>query len=310
MGVVNSDVLAAILTNYRTLFATDFAAAVKAQVWTEVAMEIPSTTLTESYNWFGTPPKMEDVTHGEPTLAGLHAYNYSITNNLYKAAIEVARSMIEDDKLGMVMPRVRQLGPEAARHPGELIYSLLESNGNAYDDTAFFADTRVIGESANIDNLIAMGSSATVAEVQAALSAARAAMRKFQDDRGRPMNLTPNLIMVPPEMEQLMWQALNANQGTITQPVIPASAQGAWSVAGFRVLVNPFLTSTVDWYVFHIAGALKPFVFQNRIRPALEGITTPNSESGVIRDKFVYSVRARYNVGYGDPRYAIKLDDT
>lgn len=310
MGVVNSDVLAAILTNYRTLFATDFAAAMKAQPWREVAMEIPSTSLTESYNWLGTPPKMEDVTHGEPTLSGLHSFNFSITNNIYKAAVEVERSMIEDDKLGMVMPRVRQLGPEAARHPGELIFSLLEDNGNAFDDTAFFADTRVIGESANVDNLIAMASSATVTEVQAALSAARAKMRKFQDDRGRPMNLTPNYIMVPPEMEQLMWQALNANQGTITQPVIPASAQGAWSVAGFRVLVNPFLTSTVDWYVFHVAGALKPFVFQNRVAPALEGITTPNSESGVIRDKFVYSVRARYNVGYGDPRYAVKLDDT
>lgn len=310
MGVVSSDVLAAILTNYRTLFATDFAAAMGKQTWREIAMQVPSKSATESYSWLGTPPKMEDVTHGEPSLAGLFPYNFSITNNIYKAAIEVERSMIEDDRLGMVMPRVRQLGPEAARHPGELIYGLLEANGNAYDGTAFFADTRVIGESANIDNLIAMGSSATVAEIQAALSAARAAMRKFQDDRGRPMNLVPNLIMVPPEMEQLMWQALNANQGTITQPVIPASAEGAWSVAGFRVLVNPFLTSTVDWYVFHVAGALRPYVFQLRVPPALEGITTPNSESGVIRDKFVYAVRARYNVGYGDPRYAIKLDDT
>jgi phage major head subunit gpT-like protein len=311
MGVVSSDVLAGVLTNFRTLFATDFEAAMAAQVWRQIAMQIPSKTKTETYNWLGTPPKMEDVTHDEPTLSGLHSFDYSLSNLLYKAAIEVERSMLEDDRLGMVLPRVRQLGSEAARHPGELLFQLFESNGNAFDGTAFFADTRVIGESANIDNINGAGTSGSVTEIKAALAWGRKQMRKFQDDRGRPMNLIPNVIVVPPDLEQLMFQALNTDQAALgTTPPVPATETGAWALAGYTVIVNPFLTSTVDWYMMHVGAALKPFIYQERIAPALEGITTPNTEAGVIRDKFVYSVRARYAVGYGDPRYAVMMDDT
>jgi phage major head subunit gpT-like protein len=33
----------------------------------------------------------------------------------------------------------------------------------------------------------------------------------------------------------------------------------------------------------------------------------PNTESAVWHDRFVYGVRARYNVGYGDPRLAVRI---
>ncbi len=310
MAVVDTDFLAGVLTNFRALFQEDFEAALAFQSWLDIAMKVDSSGRIESYNWFGTPPKLEDVTHGEPTLHGLNNFNFSIENHLFKSIIEVDRSTLEDDKLGLIMPRVRQLGPEAARYPGELIFNLFESGGLAYDGVAFFANTRAIGESANIDNIVggAYGDG-TVAEFQAGLRDGIEAMMLFQDDRGRPMGLTPNVIVVPARLRQTAFQALNANQGTITQPVIPATQSGVFEAAGYKVMVNPKLTTVDDWYMLHVRGTTRPFVFQERIAPALEGITTPTSESGVIRDKFAYSVRARGNVGYGDPRYAVKLLD-
>lgn len=311
MAVVTSDFLAALLTQYRALFNTDFAAAQEFQGWKQISMTINSKNLTEDYSWLGTPPKMQDVTHDELTLQGLNAFNFSIKNALYKAGIEVERQAIEDDRLGLILPRVRQLGGEAARHPGELLFNLFETNGNAYDGTAFFADTRVIGSSANIDNLRggAFGDG-TVAEFQAGLKEARQVMRKFQDDQGRPMNLTPNVIVVPPELEETAWRSIATDRaGRQDRATMPANISGMFQAGGYTVLTNPFLTTVDDWYVFHVAGAIRPFVYQTRVAPALEGITTPNSESGVIRDKFIYSVRARYAVGYGEPRHGIKLLD-
>lgn len=305
MAVVTSDFLAGVLTNFRVGFSQAFDAAANLQPWREIAMEVQSTGDIESHNWLGTVPQMVDVTRGELQVEGLYSFQYNLQNRTFKSAIEVQRKVFEDDKLGTVQPRLAQLGLEAARHPGQLLFQLFTSGGLAFDGTAFFADTRVIGRSANIDNQLA-GTGVTVAAFQADLAAARAQMRLFQDDQGRPMNLVGNTIVVPPALEQSAFQALNANQGSITQPAIPATADGSFQASGYLVMVNPFLTDANDWYLLHRNGQFRPFVFQTRIAPSLEGITNPNSDEGILRDRFIYTARARYEVGYGDPRYAVK----
>ncbi len=124
------------------------------------------------------------------------------------------------------------------------------------------------------------------------------------------MNLVPNVIMVPPALEETAWQSLNvAKAGTQERAPIPVGDAGTFQAAGYTVMVNPYLTTTDDWYLFHVAGAIKPYVFQSRIKPTLEGITSPNTEAGIVRRKFLYSVRGRYAVGYGEPRHGIKILD-
>lgn len=314
MAVVTSDFLAGVLTNFRAFFQSQFDAATNISPWQELATPVKSEKGIESYNWLGTAPQMIDVTHGDLQLEGLFPFNFQIVNNTYKAAIEVARASFEDDSLGLITPRVAQLGMEAARHPGQLLFQLPALNGLAYDGVAFFADTRVIGRSANIDNNLAKhmaGAAQTVAEIQQDLGLARASMRKFQDDQGRPMNNVPNYIMVPPEMEQPMYQALNitfpAASPNVGPVISPATNDGTLRSNGYTVIVNPYASDATTWWLFSVQGALRPFIWQTRVAPSLEGTITPNTDSGVIRDRFVYTVRARYNVGYGDPRYAVRV---
>ena len=310
MAIVNSDFLAGVRTGFRSLFQSAFEAASLQAPWRELALPVTSTGQIESYDWLGTVPVMVDVTNGDIQVEGLGNYSQSITNLTYKAAIEVARAAFEDDKLNLISPRVQQLGEEAGRHPGQLIFALFESGGLAFDATAFFADTRVIGRSANVDNIVSGAYGAgTVAEFQAGIAAGRAQMRLFQDDQGRPMNVSPNVIVVPPALEQACFQALTDAGRAVNAPAVPATADGAFRLAGYTVLVNPDLTTTDDWYMFYTSGATRPFIYQERVAPALEGLTTPETESGIVRDRFLYSVRARYAVGYGDPRYAVKLLD-
>jgi len=275
---------------------------------------VQSTKLTEAHNWLGTVPTMVDVTHSELQTEGLFNYNYSITNNTYKAAIEVQRAVFEDDSIGLLTPRIAQLAQEAVRHPRQLLLTLPVTNGTAFDGAAFIADTRVVGRSANIDNNMASGGSGTtLAGFQADLGTARSTMRLFQDDQGRPMNNVGNVIMVPPGLEQLAYQALNISFPAATPnvgPAIPASvgfSGGALYASGYEVIVNPFLTDVNDWYLLCTTQAAKPFIYQTRVAPSLEGVTTPTTESGVLRDRFIYTVRARYAVGYGDPRYCIRI---
>jgi phage major head subunit gpT-like protein len=310
MPVVSSDFLSGVLTNFRALFAREFNAAQALQGWQQMAIRMESEGEQNTYEWFGTVPQMQDVSHDVVSLRGLDEYNFSITNKEYQAAIEVSRMALERDRLNLVTPRIQQLAGEAARHPGKLIFDLFEDNPDAYDETAFFANTRTLGDSDNIDNLLS-GTGTTVTQLQTDLASARAAMRLFQDDRARPMNLIPNVIVVPPALEQKMWQALNVQQaGRQQNAPIPATTDGVLNGAGYALITNPYLSETNDWYMLHVGGpAMRPFIWQVEKQPVLESDTNPNDRENILKRKYLYSVYGRYNVGVTDPRLAVKIDN-
>ena len=154
MALVTSDFLANALKNFRTLFANEFEAANALQGWRQFTMEIKSTSTEETYEWLGTVPKMEELKGGDFVFDEIGGpFSLTITNLEWQAGFEIARVTFEDDKLGQIRPRIAQLAGEAARFPGEKIWGLFETPGNAFDGTAFFSDSRTIGDSANIDNI-------------------------------------------------------------------------------------------------------------------------------------------------------------
>lgn len=309
---VTPGLVAGALTNFRSIFQNAFDAARNLQPWRDIALTVPSTTNTETHSWLGTVPTMKDTTKGDLEIENLYAFDYSITNKVWKAAFEVPRAFFEDEKLGMVTPKIQQLAEEAARHPGQLIFQLPITNPNAFDALAFIADTRVIGRSANIDNLrgyaVAAGATGipTVAEFQAGIATARGVMRAFQDDNGRPQNLIGNTLMIPPDIEHIAYQALNASlvPGSVNL-VTPATADGTFTASGYRVIVNPYLTEANDFYLIHASG-FGPFIFQERTAPTLEPLTQ-GTTNAVVADDYIYSVRYRGEVGVGDPRHIVKV---
>jgi|SRR5437870_3233690 len=308
MPVVTSDLLTGLLTNYRALFEREFHAAENLIGWNDLAMRFDSQGESESYNWLGTVPKMQDVSHKMVDIAGLLPFNFSLTNREYQVAIEVERMAIERDRLGLITPRIQQLALEAARHTSELVLSLVAANANGFDGAAFFADTRVIGASGNIDNNIS-GTGTTIAAIQTDIASAVATMRRFKDDQGRVMNLRGNAIMIPPELEQPMWQALNRVMGdAVNNQVSPVTNNGIWNASGYTVIENPFLTDTNDWFMWYIGGpAERPFIFQNEKDPVLEADTDPNDRDNILKRTFLYSVYKRCAVGLSDPRMGVRI---
>ena len=272
--------------------------------------EYQSTGESETYTGIGTVPKMTNVTHDVLQVSPLYVFSQTIVNDVWKSAFNVPRAYYEDEKLGQLQPRIQELGLEAARHPGELVFGLVISNPLAFDGVALIADTRVIGTSANIDNQIAGGSDPTVvANFQLQLAAARGTMRKFQDEFGRPLNRPGNVIMVPAELESVAYQALNAQTTYLNQAVVPAGATGFFNASQYTVVVNPYLTDVNDWYLIYSSGASSPFIYQTRISPDFEPLAQ-GSLPAIVNDEFVFTVRARYNVGVGDPRFIVKITNT
>jgi phage major head subunit gpT-like protein len=310
MAIVTSDFLAGVMTNFKATFADSFDAARNLAAWRAVAMEVPSTSATTTHTWLGTVPRMVDTTKGDTQMDPMYPFSYSITNNTYRGTVEVERAAFEDDELGLISRRIQQLGEEADRHPGELVLKLPVTNGLAFDGVAYFATSgRAIGAGASVVNSLTQ-TGLTIANIQTDLGLVRKALRLFQDDQGRPMNNVLNAVMVEPGIEQPMYQALGITfpANAPTAAPIPPGGATITTVNGYTIIVNPYITDANEWYGFSLTPSMRPFIYQTRVAPALEAlINAPPSVNAVMSDRFIYSVRARYNVGYGDPRYAVRV---
>ena len=312
MAIVNADFLSDLLTTNQRMFVNDYDASLGVQGWMEFTSQMNSSGKSERYAWLGSAPTMQDVTHGQVQFGAVRPYNYTLDNLEYQGGFEVSRAALEDDDLQQIPPRISDLANEAAAFPGRQILQLFEGTATCYDGKTFFNDAHSEGDSGTIDNNITVTvtstSAPTSADVNAIVSSASTQMRAFKDDNGRILNRTPDLWVCPPALAQYVWGALSAGSLPSTNaPPMPPSQTGIVNAGPWKLFVNPYLTSSTVLYGLRTMGSVKPFIYQTRLAPSLESITNPNTDAGIMRRKFPYTVRSRHAVGYGDFRDAIKV---
>lgn len=128
-------------------------------------------------------------------------------------------------------------------------------------------------------------------------------MARFVDDQSRPAGVMPDCLIIPPE---LWWEAYIL-MNSVYQPDPVTQAAQDLSVNPLKgmlqIIVSPYLDSPSDWFLCDSKRTVRAIVLQMRKDfefNALEG----DSENGFMRDQWLYGVRARYNVGFGDWRAA------
>ncbi|MBK8260278.1 MAG: Mu-like prophage major head subunit gpT family protein [Nannocystis sp.] len=309
MSIVYGDLLSASLTGARAVFNDSFPAALSNAAWTRLVLGgAPQSTdgkASMQYGWLTSVPKMAKWT-GALQVGGMTGDDFTLTNELHKAAFGVERLAFDRDQLGMITPKTQQLAQEAARYPGELILGLINGGGSAsvtsptYDAAAFFGSSRTYGSSGTIDNTIATAGT-SVANFRTDLATARATMMAYADDRGRPMNIVPNVILIHPNDSMVAYEALLTGPGASDPGVTPAAPSGApmWEARGYTVIEDARLTDTAARYFMHVSPGLAPFIFQQEFAPQLESDTT--AESLMRTEEAVYAVRGSFQVGYGLP---------
>jgi phage major head subunit gpT-like protein len=304
MALVNSDFLDGLMTNYRAIFHEAFVKATDAAEYKPVVLETQSTSAKEAYGWLGSLPALSQWKDTRK-LYGLRTFDYTLENLNYEATIEVDRNTLEDDEYGMIQHRIRQLAQRAIDHMGKLVFDLLDAGASAlaYDGSAFFSDTRVIGESANIDNLLSGAYSGSADEIRAGIAAGVIAMRNFQDDRGVPMNLCPDTLVCSPAMEIPIKNAL-----------LPAVAGTTRAEADIikRIIVRPEVDGDADdWYLLSTERmGLKPLILQVRKAPEFVSVDKPDAPNVFLNRLLYYGIDWRGAVGFGDPRTAVKVVDS
>lgn len=304
MGVVNSDFDdTLLLAGLKAIFRQEYERPADMD-WKNICMSMPSTGYTETYGFLGSTPAMREWLDSRQAT-GLQAKPFSITNKDFEATLEVDRNTIEDDRYGEIRIQVQMLAESARRYYGELAFTVLgegdqNTYGTCYDGNEFFDTTHSEGVyyTTNQANLGSSTLSST------SLSATRAAMMKFKNDRGKPLGIIADTLIVPPELEDLALQLVRST-------TVDASGNATGASTGlvnpnqgrFQVITTPWITDSDSWILASCGGVNKPLIFQDR-KPteftALEG----NTEKGFMTKKYLYGVDNRFNIGYGNWRYA------
>lgn len=289
----------------RASFVKSWDAAEKPSDILPFVMETTSNAADEKYGWLGQSPMMNEWLD-ERKLKALNSFSYTLVNKDYEATLSVDRNEIEDDQLGNVNLRISDLAQKGkAAHPRKLFFSLLEAGttGLCYDGQPFFSASHSEGVSGNQSNLLT-GTGTTLAQIEADLNSAEAALIGFKDDVGEPINEGDmSLAVICPPALKAAFIKLN------TAEFINSGNTNVWKGRLSLILSSGRLTSSAtDFYVANNAPGLKPFIHQIRKAVTFTSLQG-DSEAGFMRKKYLYGIDSREAFGYGLWQKMVKVNN-
>ena len=260
---------------------------------------VPSNGADEKYSWLGSMPGMREWL-GPRKFKQLEGADYTLVNKHWESSLEILKTDIDDDRVGMLGNLASQLGIEAAYHPDELMIDVMTAAESAacFDGQYFFDTDHSWGDSGTQSNDLtsaaATGTTPTEAEFRTALHAALKAMLGFKRDNGKPYmrprigRLRDLVVCVPLSMYDIATKAL-------TQAVVVEGGAGVsnFLLDDFQLLpLATFPDTRFDLY--HVGDMLKPYVFQARQPLRVQSKGGDDIEFKEVK----VMTEARYNIGY------------
>lgn len=265
----------------------------------KIATIVPSTTAETNYTWLGQIPQMREWV-GEREIQNLAAYDYIIKNRKFEMSVSVPRDAIEDDQYGVYTPLFSNMGESAARHPNTLCYGALKAGftEKCYDGKPFFAEDHPSGENGKkkVGNVSHEKLNADTYE------AARTTIMCITGDKGKSLQLVPNLLVVSPANEKAGNLILKADQINGTTNIWKGTAE---------LHVEPELADMPDaWFLLCTNRFLKPIIFQKRKAIKMTALTKDDDANVFLKDEYIWGADGRFNAGYGFWQMAYGSDGT
>jgi len=288
--LVNAQTIQAIFLNLKTTFNNAFEAA--PSNWEQIAMLVPSGSRENVYAWLENFPRMKQWI-GEKDVKALIAHGYTVVNDDWEATVEVDRNDIEDDTLGIYAPMAQNAGYSAKQMPDEIVFDLVNNAfaSTCYDGQYFFdTDHPVAGQPWSNRGTVQLSIASQKAAMES-LGVGRTQLRKVTDNEKRPLNITPNILLVPPALEDV-GNALMINDRL--NDGAPNPYKGT-----MKVVCDARLISDTAWFILDTTKPVKPLIYQQRKAPVFVQQTDPQQEGVFMRKKFKFGAEARAAGGYG-----------
>lgn len=280
--IVNAATLRGVFVSFNTIFNQALKTA--KPNYEKVATVVTSTADTETYAWLGDIPGMREWI-GDRVVHNLTASGYALKNKHFELTVGIDRDAIADDKLGLYKPSIQMIGREAALHPDKLVFGLL-SDGfttHCFDGKPFYATDHPVGDKKASNKMTEPLSAASY-------SKARASMRKLKNAKGEALALVPNLLVVPPALEETAKQIVEAEYVNGSKNTLRGTAE---------VHVEPRLKTDTEWHLLCTEMPVKPLIYQEREKAKLVPKTASTDDNVFYNKEFVYGADSRGNAGYG-----------
>ena len=303
--LVNASAVNEIFRNLKTEFHRNFDQA--ENLWMMVASMIPSTGRYNDYSWISYFPRMREWL-GERQIRQLEASNYVVTNRKFEATIAVNRDDIEDDQLGIYANQARMAGYSAGQFPDELVFELLSNAFVAlcHDGQPFFSDDHPVGDATVSNKMTKALSIDNYASARASVGEAYVKLLEMKDPDGRPLNIMPDTLAVPPALKAEALVLYNAGHFKDEQP------------NPYKGMFNPVcdtrLMSATAWFLMDCSKPLKPLIYQERRKPEFKEQTSVMGrnvpDSVFMQDEYRYGVDCRAEAAFGHWQTAYGSDGT
>lgn len=217
-------------------------------------------------------------------------YKTTLTHEEYTKGFKVGRKLVDDDQYSVINPQPRGLALSATRTREKHAASVFN---NAFSGSYLGGDSVALCGSHPYSPVDATthsnaGSSALSYDV---VVATKKLMRLFVDDRGEMITVMPQLLLVPPELEDTAWTIVNSmnKPGTANNDANYVASQG------WQVLVWDYLTDANNWFMIDTAMAKLHLMWLDRV--PLEFTMDPTSDFN-LEAKFRGYMR--YSYGWSD----------
>jgi phage major head subunit gpT-like protein len=271
-------------------FRSDFDAAWRSTpTWSErLATTVPSTTRTNTYGWMARLLAMRKWV-GPRIIENLKSHAYQLENEPYEKTVGVDKHDIQDDQLGVYKPLFQELGRVGKKWPDQTLKTALQAGTTnlGFDGVAFFSNAHPLNPAGNQNNNFTGTALSTTN-----FAATRAAMMAYTGEDGEPLGVMPNLLIVPPQLEDTAHTIVTAERGS----------SGASNVqrGQAEVLMIPELANAgTTWYLADVNSPIKPLIWQLREAIQMANLTDVTDQNVFMIRQFLYGLEGRGVAGYG-----------
>ncbi len=232
---------------------------------------------------------------GDREIEALGREPFTIRNREWEKTIGIPKAAFEDDQLGIYSAQIKALAAIAAQHPDELLVELIEGGfaNNGYDGVPFFSANHPI--TGGVQSNVVSGALSETTFASALLK-----LRSMKGKGGRPINP----LAAGGRLTLTVGPANEAAAKTLLKKEYVDGGDSNINFNAADLEVLPYIAGT-HWMLSVTGGALAPFILQMRKRPVFIAKDRQDDDEAFMKNRFVYGIEGRWNMGYGLHQLAV-----
>jgi len=294
---------------YRSV-RTDYQGAYDATgVWyPEIATVIPSgETRKVTYGWLDRVPMLRKWV-GNRVINAATTHARDVTNEPYEDTLAIDKFDIEDNNMALFSLSTQMLGAQMKKWPDQQIAQWMRSSAssvNGFDGVPQFSQVHpilggdVVGSSlGGFGGITGIPSTQSNLLLNTALTydnyvSARAQMRSFRGADGQPLNVFPNVLAVPPNLEGIGKLILESDFASNINANAAAPQSNIWKGSAKLMVIPELADKPNNWWLLDTTKVIKPFLWQLRTAPFLVAKTALTDDNVFNAHQFLWGVEAR-----------------